>query len=97
MPQSSKVLIPGARSKSKRSKELFFFLTMNKVTAPQDAHRRLVLQVYLGSMSHRSMTRDNTKNQGLILRVYLTIKQTITKSRSSYFLRSVSVAQRAKC
>ena len=35
-------------------------------------------------MSHRSMTRDSTNSQGLILRVYPTIKHTITKS--SYFL-----------
>ena len=35
-------------------------------------------------MSHRSMTRDNTDNQVLILRVYPTIKHTVTKS--SYFL-----------
>ena len=35
-------------------------------------------------MSHRSMTRDNTNSQGLILRVYPTIKHRVTES--SYFL-----------
>ena len=35
-------------------------------------------------MSHRSITRDNTNSQGLILRVYPTIKHRVTKS--SYFL-----------
>ena len=35
-------------------------------------------------MSHRSMTRNNTNSQGLILRVYPIVKHTVTKS--SYFI-----------